>query len=285
MVWEEEVKIVKQLYDRTYYGKLNRLNVIGNNAYRERQRLHAIERLCRPEPVDDVLELGCGTGHYTRWLAARVRTVTGVDFSDAAVEKARSLAMPDNMQYAVADIRSLGLFPDHRFDKIVAIDVLEHLSDTDLADTFTEVRRLLKTHGVFVFFTPCRTHWLERIKSRNILLRQTAGHIGVRTEMEYYHIFHQLGFIVKDIIRYETCIPLWRMIERKMKDWSSTGGFFVSRLGAAVVCRQTETAEASTLPETGVSSSNQGSAIGEPDRQAIRKAREAMEAHQDGVIE
>lgn len=237
---------MKQLYDRTYYEKLNRFNFIGNNVFRERQRLHTIERLCQPGPADDVLELGCGGGHYTRWLAGRVRTVIGVDFSGAAIEKARSLGMQHNMQYAVADICSLRLFPDQRFDKIIAIDVLEHLSDADLAGALSEVRRLLTGHGVFVFFTPCRSHWLERLKHRNILFRQTAGHIGVRTEREYRNIVDQQGLEIKDIIRYETCIPLWRTIEGKMKGMSSTGGLFVSRLGVAAMCRPIKTGEGSS---------------------------------------
>jgi ubiquinone/menaquinone biosynthesis C-methylase UbiE len=229
----EEIGIVKQIYDRTYYEKLNRLNFIGNNALRERQRLHAIERLCQPGPVDDVLELGCGSGQYTRQLAGRVRTVTGVDFSGTAIEKARSLGMQNNMQYTVADICSLRLFPDQRFDKIIAIDVLEHLSDVDLARALSEVRRLLKVQGVFVFFTPCRSHWLERLKHKGIL-RQVIGHIGVRTEREYGDILHRQGLRIRDVIRYETCIPLWRLIEGKMKDMSFTGGVFVSRLGVSV---------------------------------------------------
>ncbi len=225
---------MKPLYDRRYYEKLNRFSLIGNNAFRERQRLHTIETLCRPGPADDVLELGCGSGRYTRWLAGRVRAVTGVDFSGAAIEKARSLGMRGNMQYAVANICSLGLFPDHRFDKIIAIDVLEHLSDADLPDTLSEVRRLLKAQGVFVFFTPCRSHWLERLKGRNLFFRQTAGHIGVRTEREYRDIVSRQELEIRKIVRYETCIPLWRVIEGKIKDRASSGGLFVSRLGVAV---------------------------------------------------
>ena len=233
----EEVRMMKQPYDSTYYEKLNRFNLIGNNAFRERQRLQTIDRLCRPGPADDFLELGCGSGHYTRWLADRVRKIVGVDFSEAAIEKARSLGMRDNMQYAVADIGSLNLFRDHSFDKIIAIDVMEHLSDEQQVGALSEVARLLRAHGVFVFFTPSRTHSIERLKHRNIILRQTVGHIGVRTEEEYRSIDEHQELKIKEVIRYETCIPLWRMIERKMKDMSSIGDFFVSRLGIAVTRR------------------------------------------------
>jgi len=225
---------MKPLYDSVYYEKLNRPGLIGNNAFRERQRLQTIERLCLPGPADDILEFGCGSGHYTRWLAGRVRKVTGVDFSPAAIEKARTMGAPDNVQYAVADICSLTLFGDQSFDKIIAIDVLEHLSDDQLAGALSETTRLLRTHGVFVFFTPCRSHWFERLKHRNWILRQTAGHVGVRTEEEYRRLVERHGLQATDVIRFETCIPLLRMIEGKMKNLPSIGDFFVSRLGVAV---------------------------------------------------
>ncbi|HOX94578.1 MAG TPA: class I SAM-dependent methyltransferase [Syntrophales bacterium] len=228
------IKLMKPLYDSAYYEKLNRPGLFGNNAFRERQRLQTIERLCMPGPADDVLELGCGSGHYTRWLAGRVRKVAGVDFSPAAIEKARSMGAPDNVQYAVADICSLTLFDDHSFDKIIAIDVLEHLSDDHLAGALSEAARLLRTHGTFVFFTPCRSHWIERLKHGNRLLRQTTGHVGVRTEEEYRRLVERHGLQTTDVIRYETCIPLLRVIEGKIKDLPSAGDFFVSRLGIAV---------------------------------------------------
>jgi SAM-dependent methyltransferase len=233
----EAVRIMKEPYDITYYEKLNRLGLIGNNAYRERQRLQTIERLCRPGPADDVLELGCGSGHYTRWLARRVRRIIGVDFSGAAIDKARLLGMEDNMQYAVKDICSLSLFGNDSFDKIIAIDVLEHLSDDQLPGALSEVNRLLRAPGVFVFFTPSRSHWIEQLKHKNIILKQTAGHIGVRTEEEYRSIVEHQGLKIKEVIRYETCIPLWRVIEGNMKDIPSVGEFFVSRLGVAVTHR------------------------------------------------
>lgn len=218
-------------YDEKYFEGLNRYSFWGNNQYREAQRLHTLGALCQPQRDDDVLELGCGTGHYTRFLACRVRRIVGVDFSEAAIIKARSEKNAENIQYITADIQNLELFPLGSFQKIVAVDVLEHLTNAQLANALSEVDRLLDPQGLFILFTPCRTHWIERLKGRNILLKQTTGHVGVRSEQEIRRYIGRSGLQVEEVIRFETCIPLLRLLERQCKKLPVIGNLFVSRLG------------------------------------------------------
>ena len=220
-------------YDESYFEGLNRPSFWGNNRYREAQRIHTLESLCRPREGDDVLDLGCGTGRYTRILAGRVRRIVGVDFSAAAIGKALASGRRPNMEFRPADIRHLGMFRDRSFDKIVAVDVLEHLSDDDLRIALDEVRRLLKNGGLFVFFTPCGSHWIERLKRRGVL-KQVEGHIGVRSEEQYRRMIEERGLRVQETVRYPTCIPVFRRVEQPLMRLAGTGGLFVSRLGAAV---------------------------------------------------
>ncbi|UCD86476.1 MAG: class I SAM-dependent methyltransferase [Desulfobacterales bacterium] len=223
-----------QLYNTAYYERLHRLNSIGNNAYREAQRLETIEVLCKPDVSDEVLELGCGTGFYTRLLAPRVHRIVGVDFSATAIEKAIAHGQADNVQFFIGDIQNLSMFPESSFDKILAIDILEHLSDFQLRAALREVVCLLREGGAFVFFTPCRTHWIESLKSKNIIIKQIREHIGVRSEAVYRQIMQEHGLEVKSVLRYETCIPILRTAERKLKRIPLIGNLFVSRLGMAV---------------------------------------------------
>lgn len=222
---------MRNLYDEVYFRRLNRLNRIGNNPYRESQRLDVIERLCRPMREDRVLELGCGAGVYTRLLASRARGVVGVDFSEAAIRMARSENSAENIRYVLADIQNLSPFPPETFQKVVAIDVLEHLTDDQFDSVLLEVNRILGRQGLFILFTPCRTHWIERLKSRNLLLKQTPGHIGVRTEQKIRDAIQRSGLQVKEVIRYETCIPVLRLLEQYIIKLQPIGNHFVSRLG------------------------------------------------------
>lgn len=222
---------MRNTYDEIYFRRLNRLNRIGNNPYRESQRLAVIENLCRPMHEDRILELGCGTGRYCRLLAGRAREIVGVDFSEAAIFRARSESSAINIQYVLADIQNLSPFPRETFRKVVAVDVLEHLTDGQLVNVLLEVNRVLCRQGLFILFTPCRTHWIERLKSRNLLLKQTPGHIGVRTEQEIRVFFQRSGLEVKEAIRFETCIPVLRLLEKRLARLNGIGNLFVSRLG------------------------------------------------------
>jgi cyclopropane fatty-acyl-phospholipid synthase-like methyltransferase len=222
---------MKNPYNEIYFRRLNRLNMIGNNMYRESQRLDVIEHLCKPMHEDRILELGCGTGMYTRLLSGCAREIVGVDFSEAAILRARSENNAENIRYVLADIQNLNPFPLGTFQKVVAIDVLEHLNGSQLDKVLLEVNRVLDSQGLFILFTPCRTHWIERLKSRSLLLKQTPGHIGVRTEQEIGDAIQHSGLQVKEVIRYETCIPVLRLLERHLIKLQPVGNHFVSRLG------------------------------------------------------
>jgi SAM-dependent methyltransferase len=58
-----------------------------------------------PIETGKALEVGCGYGHNTRWLAKRGFTVTGLDLSGVAIEKATQYASEENLNctFLVAD--------------------------------------------------------------------------------------------------------------------------------------------------------------------------------------
>ena len=54
-----------------------------------------------------VVDLGCGDGRQTRFLARRFPSVIGVDYAAAAIERATAAANPANVSYRVLDARDL----------------------------------------------------------------------------------------------------------------------------------------------------------------------------------
>jgi len=71
--------------------------------------------------VDNVLEIGCGTGHFTRWLSDDGLSAVGVDLSAAMLAEARAL---DGVHLVRGDARRLP-FADGMFDLTVLITTLE----------------------------------------------------------------------------------------------------------------------------------------------------------------
>lgn len=93
----------------------------------------------------DVVELGCGTGRNTVWLAERARSVTGVDFSPAMLEKARRKISDDRVRFVQHDIRTALPFEPESTDLVVGTLVLEHIRN--MAVVFAECARVLRRGG------------------------------------------------------------------------------------------------------------------------------------------
>lgn len=55
----------------------------------------------------DVLEVACGTGYWTAYIAPRVRSVRATDFNEAVLAVARAKGWPDHVAFQQADAFSL----------------------------------------------------------------------------------------------------------------------------------------------------------------------------------
>lgn len=104
-----------------------------------------------------VLDIGSGNGKLAIALAKKGNTVTGLDVSKIAIQKAQELnkkIAPDiKVEFKNGDARNLP-FEDESFDYITSQDLVEHISDDDFKIHLTEVYRVLKAGGRYVFWTP-----------------------------------------------------------------------------------------------------------------------------------
>jgi SAM-dependent methyltransferase len=91
-----------------------------------------------------VLEIGFGNGSFLAYAKRNNWNISGTEVNSALVEVA--IRHGFNAIYA-EDLRA---FPDNTFDLVVAFDVLEHLSQENIAAYMAEVQRILNDKGVFV---------------------------------------------------------------------------------------------------------------------------------------
>lgn len=101
-----------------------------------------------PEP-SSMLELGCGTGRYTREFARLGYAVHGVDLSAEMIDEARKTPC-DGVSFSCGDMRSLRL--GKKFDAVVALfHVLSYqTTDEDVRRALSTVGEHLKSGGVAV---------------------------------------------------------------------------------------------------------------------------------------
>ncbi|MDG4824580.1 methyltransferase domain-containing protein [Asanoa sp. WMMD1127] len=103
---------------------------------------------CGVAPDEQVLDIGCGTGHTTREAARTARAALGVDISARAVERARELAAGlDNVTFVAADAQ-VHPFPPARFD--LAMSRFGTMFFADPAAAFANIHRALRPGGRLV---------------------------------------------------------------------------------------------------------------------------------------
>jgi ubiquinone/menaquinone biosynthesis C-methylase UbiE len=88
--------------------------------------------------LDSVLEIGCGTGHFSHWLGDQGLAVVGLDLSPAMLAEARAL---DGVPLVRGDARRLP-FTDGAFDLTAFITTLEFLEQPQ--EALAEARRVAR---------------------------------------------------------------------------------------------------------------------------------------------
>jgi SAM-dependent methyltransferase len=145
---DERTEAVREFYARAPFpGYPPRDSLL---ALRARARQSAFARgLDQAIPGDAcVLELGCGTGQLSLFLASADRRVVGADLARPSLELAQAAAerygVP-NVQFVETDLRAPGLRRE-AFDVVICSGVLHHTPDPRAA--FAAVARLARPGGV-----------------------------------------------------------------------------------------------------------------------------------------
>jgi SAM-dependent methyltransferase len=100
--------------------------------------------------VSTVLELGCGTGNDAARLAREGYSVTAIDLSGEAIERARA-RFGSAVRFMVADMTQPLAFADAGFDAVMSNVALHMFPDDVTRAVFAEVARLVRASGLFVF--------------------------------------------------------------------------------------------------------------------------------------
>lgn len=98
------------------------------------------------------LDVGCGGGFSSEFMANRGVRVSGIDQSLKCIIKAQEHAASSGLEidYQHGFVEALP-YPDNTFDTVICVDVLEHVADLHLA--ISEISRVLKPQGLFLFDT------------------------------------------------------------------------------------------------------------------------------------
>ena len=213
-------RIGKSYYDETaYFDAAAHLRDFGSRF--QRYRVRKVLEVHAPRPTDRVLDMGCGWGTISYALAPKVREVVGLDFSERAIAgcKARTdLHGLDNVVFEVGDARDSGL-DAASFDVVVAADLFEHLYPEDSVAVAAEAFRVLRPGGRIAVWTPCRSHVLEVLKNRDIILKRDVSHVDYKSMRRMKAILAGAGFEIERAYFAESHLPGLRVLERLAQRW------------------------------------------------------------------
>lgn len=116
----------------------------ANEVAQTLQRLEALRKVLGLRPGQDVLEIGCGTGRITGWLAQAVHParVVAADFSPAMLTQARASGVA--AEFRLMDICDEA-FTQEAFDVVFCFNAFPHFRNQLRA--LQNIRRLLKPGG------------------------------------------------------------------------------------------------------------------------------------------
>ena len=146
---------------------------------------HHIEkgrRLLHIEKGKRLLDVGCGTGHWSRFFATLGFTVTGIDNCPEMIEVAERRRF-GTLQFQIGEGYALP-FQEHTFDVVTAITVLEFLGAPAIA--LKEMVRCLKPRGRLFVGTLNRSAPLNQQRLAERREPYISGHLYTPTE------FHDL---------------------------------------------------------------------------------------------
>jgi ubiquinone/menaquinone biosynthesis C-methylase UbiE len=106
----------------------------------------------------DTVEIGCGTGRNTEWLATQAASITALDFSEEMLRRATTRIQDPKARFIKHDVRSSWPLANDTADIIVAMLILEHVEH--LQTVFAEAVRALRPNGKLFI---CELHPMRQL--------------------------------------------------------------------------------------------------------------------------
>ena len=145
-------------YRNQLYSHYVRSHLPGSIKERVEVRAPYLRRLINihfPERLDTkILEIGCGHGaliYYAKKMG--YNHLEGIDASLEQVEEARKLGLGDSIRQEDL-METLSKSADKAYNIIVALDVIEHMTKSELLDLVEELHRVLCSGGKLILHMP-----------------------------------------------------------------------------------------------------------------------------------
>lgn len=151
--------------------------------------LPRIIEIFKEHKVKKVLDLGCGSGKHTVYLAEKGLDAYGIDISTEGLKKTEQRLRGENLK---ANLRAGSIYEklpyeENLFDAIISIRTINHARIESIRRVIKEIKRTLKPEG-FVFVTTRR----KREKEKRLPFKVIAPHTYIPLDGREKGIVHYL---------------------------------------------------------------------------------------------
>ena len=148
-----------------------------------------------------VLDVGCGVGSISTYLADKGYEVMGIDVSENAIKaclKAKENLGIKNAQFKISDI--LNFNSKQKFDLIILNEVIEHIESDSKA--LQKIYRLLRDKGFLLLTTPSINAPLYKLRLLEAFDKK-VGHLRRYSQEKLEKLIKKEGFRIETIEKKE----------------------------------------------------------------------------------
>lgn len=162
--------------------------------------------------TDIVLDLGSGNGQSAIKSAKYVKKVVGLEIDDELIEIARKSANIKNINFKKANLEEKLSLQSKSFEKVIFLDVLEHLRNRD--QILEEIRRILKLKGLLLLGVPnSQSSWKKLQRSVGVNSFSDPDHKVEFSEKGIKNLLKKHGFEIEEFSYAPADTPLRGLID------------------------------------------------------------------------
>lgn len=141
-------------YTLDYY-KYHLIRYINNDTWSQERINNVLSIVANVTKGEYMLDLGCGIGTFVIEFSKLGAEVIGIDYSHIATRVSKEIAKKFNVDAEIIQCDAKYLpFRSEVFNKVVAADLIEHLTKLQYESSMKEVNRILMSSGIVCLYTP-----------------------------------------------------------------------------------------------------------------------------------
>lgn len=190
--------ISRHLYEKFHQKTTFQEKVINTKNFTYRIILGVINNYISSFTNKTILDVGCGAGTVSLYLANRGANIVGVDISRKAIDSckksARILKLTDKTQFICNTIEKIKF--RQKFDVIICSEIIEHISNDGAF--LKRIHKLLKKNRLLILSTPSINAPLYKIGlAQNFDKR--VGHIRRYSKQQISDLVKKSGFRIEEV--------------------------------------------------------------------------------------